>query len=461
MKRSAELHMAAWLRKSSRKPLVIRGARQVGKSTMVRQFAQCQHLDLNEINLEKHPELNDVFRSLDTGKICRELEGLLGRNLFGENALLFLDEIQSAPWALQALRYFHEEKPDLPVVAAGSLLEFVLSKHSFSMPVGRVEYLHLGPVTFEEYLLEVESSLLHYVTGFRQELPQTVHTRLLERQREYLVIGGMPEAVAAFAASKSLIEVADVQRSIVATYQDDFAKYASQSALHRLQRVFNAVPRMVGRKAKYSAIARHEASREVRAALDLLIKARVVSPVYHSHCSGVPLDAEIDENTFKLLSLDVGLMNRQCGLDWTAISSMDERELVNEGPIAEQFVGQHLLYADGGHEPPRLCYWLREGKTANAEVDYVVARGRQIIPVEVKAGKSGSLKSVFQFAAEKKTTLAVRFDLNPPSLQHIAHKWNRTEAGTEILELSLLSLPLYMVGQLWRLLDEMSSMKSG
>lgn len=456
MKRIAESDLADWLTKSRRKPLVIRGARQVGKSTMVRQFARSNGLDLYEINLEKHPELDAIFRTLNMTAICREIDGLLGRSLLNPKALLFLDEIQATPSAIQALRYFYEEKPALPVVAAGSLLEFVLSKHNFSMPVGRIEYFHLGPISFEEYLLEADSNLLCYITEFQlgQEIPLTAHTRLLERQREYLVIGGMPEAVATFIAGNSLGEVMEVQRSIVSTYQDDFAKYASQADLGRLQRVFSAAPRMVGRKVKYSAFSREEPSRGIKTALDLLTKARVIHKVHHSHCSGVPLNADLGGSAFKLLFLDVGLMNRVCGLDWRAVSSMSERELVNEGPIAEQFVGQHLLYREHGHEPPQLFYWLREGRAANAEVDYVLARGTQIIPVEVKAGKSGSIKSIFQFAADKKVPLAIRFDLNPPSLQRISHKQNRPTIGSEDLNLTLLSLPLYMVGQISRLLDQ-------
>ena len=152
MQRVAEQHLKKWIENEQRKPLVIRGARQVGKSTLVRQFAEENKLILNEINLEQHLELNNIFKTLDTRLISKELEGLLGRKIISPGSILFLDEIQATPNALQALRYFYEELPELPVVAAGSLLEFVLSKHNFSMPVGRIEYVHLGPMTFEEYL---------------------------------------------------------------------------------------------------------------------------------------------------------------------------------------------------------------------------------------------------------------------------------------------------------------------
>jgi len=197
MQRVAAQHLKKWIENEQRKPLVIRGARQVGKSTLVRQFAEENKLKLNEINLEQHLELNNIFKTLDTKLISKELEGLLGRKIISPGSILFLDEIQSTPNALQALRYFYEDLPELPVVAAGSLLEFVLSKHTFPMPVGRIEYVHLGPMTFEEYLSEIDESLLKYIIefDFSDDIPKTVQKKLLDRQREYLLVGGMPEAI--------------------------------------------------------------------------------------------------------------------------------------------------------------------------------------------------------------------------------------------------------------------------
>jgi len=181
MQRVAEQHLKKWIENDQRKPLVIRGARQVGKSTLVRQFAEKNKLILNEINLEQHLELNKIFKTLDTRLISKELEGLLGRKIISPGSILFLDEIQATPNALQALRYFYEELPELPVIAAGSLLEFVLSKHNFSMPVGRIEYVHLGPMTFEEYLSEIDESLLKHIIefDFSDDIPKTVQKKLL------------------------------------------------------------------------------------------------------------------------------------------------------------------------------------------------------------------------------------------------------------------------------------------
>ncbi len=458
MRREAELWIGEWYRRARRKPLVIRGARQVGKSTLVRQFAARQGLVLCEINLERHLYLDAIFKSLNMGRILSELESLVGRSLSESAVLLFLDEIQATPSALVALRYFYEERPDLPVIGAGSLLEFSLRDHSFSMPVGRIEYLYLGPMNFREFLLALQDThLLESVQKYRMGVPWPVgaHQKLLHRQREFLLTGGMPEAVLAFKESKSLVTAQMVQESILATFLDDFAKYTrSKGELIRLQHLFRYIPAHVGRKLKYSEVSREEASREIKHALETLSLAKLVTLVMHTVASGVPLDAQENQRIFKSLFLDIGLMNKMCGLDWTAIQSLDDRRLVNEGALAEQFIGQHLLYRDGGHTDPRLHYWIREAKSENAEVDYVISRGDWVVPIEVKAGMSGRLKSLQVFSLLKSSPVCVRFDLNPPSLAEYQHHV-QTREGSRTVSYRLLSLPLYMVTELPRLLDDL------
>lgn len=457
MKRFAEKYLINWYPKIRRKPLILRGARQVGKSTLVRNFAEKLGLVLNEVNLEQHLYLDTIFKSLDVDIIIRELNALFGRNIQSPGAILFLDEIQATPHAIQALRYFYEEKPDIPVISAGSLLEFALADHHFSMPVGRIEYYHLGPMTFGEFLTAVEPGLNRYLSEFRihKAIPETAHKKLLKRQREFLFVGGMPEAVDAFVQENSLAEATKVHRSIVETYQDDFSKYTKQNDLALMQKVFRQVPRIIAQKVKYSNLTKEHKSRKVKAAIDLLVKARVCHQVVHSHCSGVPLIAEINENIYKMLFMDVGMAAYLTGLDWTAMQALDNNALVNEGKLAEQFVGQHLM---NPFEPPRLTYWLREGKSANAEVDYVTAAATQVIPIEVKAGKSGSLKSLQQFVLNKNAALGVRFDLNLPGIQQLTHAV-RTASGSQPVSYTLLSLPLYMVEELPRILDEIRKSK--
>ena len=454
MERFVEGSLHRWLARRRRKPLVLRGARQVGKTTLVRQFAAASAKGLCEVNLERNLYLDEVFKSLDTGRIVRELEALGGVRLAG--SILFLDEVQAAPHALLAMRYLYEDRPELPVLAAGSLLEFTLANHSFSMPVGRIEYLHMGPMSFGEFLRAVDPALVAHLDALNLDEPSayTAHRLLQRRFREYLLVGGLPEAVLAHCESRSPLEVAAVHRSIADTYQDDFAKYARGSELTRLQRLFRSIPRTVGRKVTYRNLDPDSRAEEVRAAIDLLVKARVCTRVTHSHCSGLPIGAESDDRTYKLLFMDVGLMNHVCGLDGPSIDAMDAVRLVNEGGIAEQYVGQQLATFGAGEAAPGLHYWLRHGRTGNAEVDYVISRGDWIIPVEVKAGRSGSLKSLLQYAHEKQPPIAVRFDTNPASLQTVRHAI-RTATDTVLVTLRILSLPLYAVEALPGLIDRL------
>lgn len=458
IKRNAEDFLAGWLAKEQRKPLVLRGARQVGKSTLVRRFARENGLILNEINLERHLRLDELFKSTEIPNICRELEAITGSDIKAKGSLLFLDEIQAAPHALMALRYFREELPELPVIAAGSLLEFTLAEHSFSMPVGRIVYYHLHPLSFSEFVGALEPPLARYLAELSPSAPPpiTAHQRLSQLQRQFFFVGGMPEAVAEYRENGALASVAEIQRSIISTYQDDFTKYAGRNDLLLLQKVLAFVPGSLGRKVKFSAIDREQRAARVKEAVELLTKARVCHKVCHSHCTGVPLAAEASDSVYKLLFMDIGLANHLLGLDWTAINGMDDRQLVNEGGLAEQFIGQHLLDISRGLEPPRLHYWLREGRSANAEVDYVISRGRRIVPVEVKAGKSGSLKSLQHFIHRRKLNLAVRFDLNSPGCQEVTHTIT-TEAGSEEVRFTLISLPLYAVDELPRIIDGITS----
>ena len=459
MYRSAEAYLKTWINKSNRKPLVIRGARQVGKSTLVREFARKNKKKLIEINLERHLFLDDIFKTLDTDSALREIEALSGIPVTTPGTILFLDEIQSTPHALQLLRYLYEEKKELPVIAAGSLLEFTLADHSFSMPVGRIEYMHLGPMTFTEFLLAANPALTTYVENFSMtsSFPAAAHEKLKKAQRNYVFTGGMPEAVQVWCESGSLKDVGDVHRSISETYEDDFSKYAQSNQLVLMQRIFKTIPRIVGNKVKYSNISREHPSGKIKEILDLLSKAKICHRIHHSHCSGLPLNSDIKDTVYKLVFMDIGLMNHICGNDWTYLQSFPDRDLVNEGAIAEQFIGQHLLTAQ--KNSPSLHYWVRQARTANAEIDYVISHGPLIIPIEVKSGKSGSLKSLQQFVTKKNISLAVRFDLNPPGLQKTAHRIS-TGNGIETAGFSLLSLPLYLVEALPKVLDEIREQAS-
>ncbi len=440
-----------WFGRTHRKPLILRGARQVGKTYLVRSFAQEQGLNLAEMNLEKHPELKRAFLSKNPPTIISEIEGVLGKKITSEHTLLFIDEIQAIPEAIAALRYFYEELPDLAVLAAGSLLEFVLGSHIFSMPVGRVSYLHMGPLTFLEFLDAADpfgadelrsfsyKSLRDYLHG--SVIPESIHERLNHRMREYLYTGGLPEAVAVYLETKDVYQVSEIHDSIIQTYFDDFSKYAGKVDPLLLRNILRRMPLAVGQKILYTRFSEDHTSRPIRHALELLIQARLVSKVIHSDANGIPLGAEMDESVFKLLNLDAGLMNRMAGLSLVDIRGLSNQRLINEGALAEQFIGQQLLRNHDINSPLFLHYWQRSGKKGNAEVDYVIQLGSVIIPIEVKAGKSGTLKSLHQFMAEKHTPIAMRFDLNPPSVQQISVSLH----DKSVVNYPLLSLPLYAV----------------
>ena len=463
MDRHQFAELRTWLHSTRRKPLIVRGARQVGKSTMVELFAKEERRDLRVVNLERHLDLAGVFASNDPTAILNRLDTLAEAPL-AEQGILFLDEIQSAPAAIASLRYFFEELPDQPVVAAGSLMEFALADHAFPMPVGRVDYLNVGPMTFTEFLGATgKKGLANAIDEFEwppQEdtsIPPVIHERLLEQLRVYQFVGGMPEAVKVYADSRSLRAVSTVHTSIVDTYRDDFPKYAPRRDMTRMLRVFNFAARQPGRKVKYSNVSPDDQSSTVRRDIDLLAMARVVAKVTHSASSGLPLQADLKESVFKLVFLDVGLMNAICGVGWETFASKTHTDLVNAGTSAEQFIGQHLQYLLAPRPNRELTYWLREGRSNNAEVDYVVELGGRIVPVEVKAGRAGALRSLHQFVAEKQPPIAVRFDAAPPSAQDVDTEV-MSKGKSQRVRYRLLSLPLYLVE---RLTDVVSSALAG
>ena len=407
-----------------------------------------------ELNFERNPELREAFAATkEPVGILATIQLLTGQSVRPDKTLLFLDEIQAAPEALAALRYFYEEMPQLHVIAAGSLLEFTLAEAQFSMPVGRVEYMYLGPLQFEDFLVAVrESALASWVQRITlADLSGTptihaVHDKCMELLRQYFVVGGLPEAVATFAANRDFTTVGRVHQSVVATYRDDFGKYSHGALKNRVQIVFDQLPSLVGRKFKYSHVSHEHRAAELSAALQQLCMARVAYKVHHTSANGVPLGAEVDERNFKVLYMDVGLMCSALHLSLLDLRRED-LSLVNDGAIAEQFIGQHLLYSCAWYETPNLHYWMREAKSAAAEVDYVVSQGQQIVPVEIKAGKTGTLKSLQRFLLEKQRSFGLRFNGDVPSLM----QGSTLTADKARVNFDLLSLPLYMVGQARRL----------
>ena len=448
MKRRAEQFLSEWRDRAGRKPLVLRGARQVGKTYLVESWGGQHFQSVLKVDLERERDLHSLFSQPDPRRLLEELSLVKGQAVIPGETLLFLDEVQACPSALAMLRYFFELIPDLHVIAAGSLLDFALREFTHSMPVGRIEFLHLHPMSFEEFLEAVQWAALAEHLGkisLGQPISEAMDRKYLEALRRYFFIGGMPEAVLAYVERNDLLEVQRIQTALIQTVQDDFAKYGSRRLHELMRQTYRHVAENVGRKLKFVNVSREERAVDVRRALALLTYSRVVHVVYHTSANGLPLGAERDERHFKPLFLDVGLVNRICGLD---LVGAEELITVNEGALAEQLVGQQLLGAAPPFEDPQLFYWEREARNANAEVDFVISRHQDILPVEVKAGKTGTLRSLFQFLLEKKRRRAVRLHLGQPMREEIKLP------GEERTTVQLLSLPLYMAGQMDRLLAE-------
>ncbi|MDQ6979536.1 MAG: AAA family ATPase [Mariprofundaceae bacterium] len=438
-----------WYHQRIHKPLILRGARQVGKSTLVRLFAEQQELELVELNFERNPEYAELFSNYDVSQMVSNMRLILNRIIEPGKSLLFLDEIQAAPSLLAVLRYFYEDMPALHVIAAGSLLDFELTSPSFSMPVGRISYLHLYPMDFSEFLHAMgESSLAEFIGNWfpGTALPLPLHEKLMGLMRQNIAVGGMPEAVRVFADSKDYRQVEQLKQDLLATFSDDFSKYAPHQDQALIRQVFRKAPTLIGRKVKYSEIDGSLPSPRVAKALEQLSLARVIQKVVRSAANGLPLAAEENPKFFKLLFLDIGLVSTMMQVSSRALQ--EDLLMINQGALAEQWVGQALLSSLDAHIPPHLHYWAREARSSSAELDYVIAGGFPV-PIEVKAGKGGTLKSLHQFIREKGSPFAVRLNADLPSILQQSHA---TADGSHC-DFHLLSLPLYMAGEVRRIID--------
>jgi predicted AAA+ superfamily ATPase len=452
MYRLAFDYLKQWKEKSGRKPLVIRGARQVGKSYIARQLGKETFEGMVELNFEKDPDTGELFRSNDPKKIVGLLELKTNVSIRPGNTLLFLDEIQAVPSVISVLRYFYEQIPELHILAAGSLLEFALKEPELKMPVGRIEYLHLGPMQFEEFLVACgREKLADHLRNFHlgDEQPGPIHAELMELFKSFMMLGGMPESVGIYAATGSYAQAEEVKHSIISTFKDDFSKYGSRVRHDRVKKVFEKIPALLGRRLKYSTIDRDEKAGDLSRALDLLCMARVAYRVRHSAANGIPLGAEAKDSMFKVLFLDAGLACSALGLGMLDLERAGDLLLVNSGALCEQVIGQHLLHMHPFYQEPGLFFWSREKANSSAEVDYLISEETRVVPVEVKAGKTGTLKSLQIFLQEKNSTLGVRFNSEPASV---------VETGTNLpggrKSSMLLSLPMYSVGQTVRHIKE-------
>lgn len=418
MDRDIFKHLVSWKNSSYRKPLLLRGARQIGKTFTVRQFAKKHFSHLIEINFELQPQYKEIFQNLDATLIIKKLELDLKRKIDPDSTLIFLDEVQECPRAIMSLRYFFEKIPQFYVIAAGSLLEFAMEAENFRMPVGRVESLFMCPCSFGEFLKAMgRDDLVDYIheLSFKTEFSSFIHDLLLGYFKKYLMVGGMPEVVFLYGKNPETFDFGKTQQHLIQTYRDDFGKYAGRAQIPHLHMVYNSLPLKVGEIYKYSSVDPHSPSRDLKAALHLLERAGVLSRIHATSAVGFPLIKDIQEKKFKVLFIDVGLMQQACGLTAEIFQAQDII-IVNQGSVAEQFIGQQLLAQRDPILSPELYFWARDKKGSEAEVDYLVILDSKIFPIEVKAGQTGTLKSLRLFLQEHPNTpFGIRFSQLPLS----------------------------------------------
>lgn len=437
MKRDALQELIIWKTRINRLPLLLRGARQVGKSYLVQEFGAQHFENYVEINFEYQPEAKQYFTSFDPLEIVNKIRLTQAATITPGKTLLFLDEIQECPEAITALRYFYEKMPQLHVIAAGSLLEFVFNQEKFRMPVGRVEYLFIKPLSFGEFLSArgFDTLRAHLNTITLKTPPEAViHEKLLKLVREYMVLGGMPKAISTYLETSNINDVQRIQTSILTTYQDDFGKYAKSIEIRYLQSLFSRVPFLVSQRFFYKDVDPELRSRELKRALELLQKACIIHKSNAVSATGLPLKAQVNEKQFKLFFVDIGLVNRSNGLSSSLLLEKDVI-LVNRGSIAEQFVAQELIAYSDPYAAPELYWWAREVQGSSAEVDFLTTKNTEILPIEVKAGAIGKMKSLKIFLEEKKSRYGIRLSQNVLGFDD-----------------QVLTVPLYLIEQLSRLL---------
>ena len=410
IERDVDRKLREWSVSDQRMPLLIRGARQVGKTSSVRHLGE-RFKYFVEIDLNEHRELHELFSQMLTPQeICLQLSYAVNIPIEAGETLLFIDEIQSCPEAINKLRYFYEQYPELHLIAAGSLLEFVLADIP-SFGVGRIRSLFMYPFSFEEFLHANGEDLL--IAAYQSASPEKplntiVHEKILQRFRSFILMGGMPRVVQEYVETKDLRRCQLVLNDLVVSYKDDFKKYRKRIPEERLTTVLESVARQHSGRFVYSNVNDNLSLSQVKITLELLVKAGLVYPVVHSAANGIPLGAETNERYQRMVLFDTGILMRMLGLNLAELFVQGIENLTNKGSLAEVFVANELVKNSSCFEPPQLFCWHREKKDSQAEVDFVVQKGYDIIPIEVKAGTRGSMQSLRIFMQEKHSAYGVR-----------------------------------------------------
>ena len=410
--RNIDNELAIWKEEKDRKPLLLRGARQVGKSSSVRKLAE-KFEHFLEINFEKNRNIYRFFEGdLDVKEICSNLSVQFQKPIIPNKTLLFFDEIQACPNAISALRFFYEDYPELHVIAAGSLLEFALETLP-SFGVGRISSMFMYPFSFTEFMSASGNEMLwNEVCKSSPEKPlfSVFHEKCLELLKKFLVIGGMPAVVSKFIETNDILACQKALNDLINSLKSDFSKYKSRVPELRIQTAFEAVVHQTGRKFNYAKV-EQLTYRQVKESIELLEKAGLLIPIIHTSANGIPLGAEINLKKQKIILLDTGIFQCLLGLQLSDILFSDDFDMINKGAIAEQFVGLELIKNSSSYMPENLYFWTRDKEKSQAEVDYVIQRNEKIIPIEVKSGKSGKMQSMHLFLNEKQVEYGIRTSL--------------------------------------------------
>ncbi len=432
-------YLYKWKDKKNRKPLIIRGARQVGKTTAVKIFAKNFDVFI-DINLEK-AELFELFKNVKTLKDFEQIIQIgLGKKIIPQKTLIFIDEIQNIPNLIKILRFFYEEAPQIHIIASGSLLETQIKTAGFSMPVGRVEYAYLYPLTFFEFLEAADKKeILNFLkqVDFKNKIPFYIHSQAKELFYQYALLGGMPKIVSLYLQKANWEEINSVYASLLTAYQEDIYKYALRAEIKYLQYILEQAPYFAGQRFVYEKFGGSDyRSREMKAAFELLEKTMLLTQIRATKSTDLPLIKQ-EKRPKKLIFLDVGLVNFKNDIQRQFLGLKDLASFYR-GKIAEQLVGQNLL-ANQISQKQDLYYWAREKAKSSAEVDFCLAQEGKIFGIEVKSGHSKKLKSLFAFADQVKNPVLVRIYDGELKQENII--WNQKKY-------KIFSVPFYLINQI-------------
>ncbi len=444
--RFLEKALLDWKEDPLRKPLVLRGARQTGKTTLVKQlgryFENSVALNLELLSDRRHWEGNPSVQEL-----LKNIEVAKGIKITPSRTLLFLDEIQNEPRAIQSLRYFYETIPNLHVIATGSLLEVALQDKGFSFPVGRVSFLFLYPLCFGEFLNAIgEHTLYDEISHLTWKTPLSVALHSLASQffSDYLYTGGMPEVVKTYAEEKSFLPLIPIKESLLIAFEEDVPKYAKPSQVKYIQFLIRQAPLFAGQRIQYANFGNSGyPSREMRQAFETLEQALVVQRIFGTSQSMAPLQPSFTVSP-KLLYLDTGLVTQKLNVEPQMLKTGDLNDLFR-GTLAEQMVGQELL-CQNFLKRDLPSFWYRNKPGSTAETDFAITLSGQVIPIEVKSGKSGRLRSLFQFMEQSPHPFAVRIYSGPLQVDPL-----ETKSGKKF---ELISVPFYLAYHLKNILGE-------